>query len=108
MHERSAANSADEIVMKPDSIAVDLRVSTKSDSKIKAFADVTIPLGDDGTVTVFGCSVLERNGRPARVMLPARKGNQTWFDVVELTGQIRGFVEEAVLREYERHKSELE
>jgi hypothetical protein len=93
--------------MKADSIAVDLRLSTKSGSKVKAFADVTIPLGDDGTVTVLGFSVLDSDGRPARVMAPARKGKTAWFNTVELTGRVRGFVEDAILKEYERNRSEL-
>jgi len=93
--------------MKSDSVTVDLRLSGKPDSKVKAFADVTVPLGDDGTITMLGFSVLESDGRPARVLAPARKGKQTWFNIVELTGRVRSLVEEAVLKEYERHKSEL-
>jgi DNA-binding cell septation regulator SpoVG len=88
--------------MKSDSVTVELRLSTKPDSKVKAFADVTIPLGDDGTVTVLGFSVLDGDGRPARVMAPARKGKQAWFDTVQLTGRIRQFVETAVLDQYDR------
>lgn len=93
--------------MKSDSVTVEVRLSTKPDSKVKAFADVTFPLGDDGTITILGFSILESDGRPARVMAPARKGKQTWFDTVVLTGKIRGLVEDAILTEYERHKSEL-
>lgn len=93
--------------MKIDSITVELRLSTKSDSKIKAFADVTIPLGDDGTVTILGFSVLDGDGRPARVMTPARKGQKAWFDIVQLTGRIRQLVDEAILAQYERMTSEL-
>jgi DNA-binding cell septation regulator SpoVG len=88
--------------MKSDSVTVELRLSTKQDSKVKGFADVTIPLGDDGTITVLGFSVLDGDGRPARVMAPARKGKQAWFDTVQLTGRIRQFVETAILAEYER------
>jgi DNA-binding cell septation regulator SpoVG len=88
--------------MKLDSIAIDLRLSGKPDGKVRAFADVTIPLGDDGTITVLGFSVLEADGRPARVMAPARKGKQAWFDTVQLNGKIRALVETAVLNEYER------
>jgi hypothetical protein len=88
--------------MNIDSISVELRLSTKSESKVKAFADVTIPLGNEGTVTLLGCSVLDGDGRPPRVMAPARKGKQTWFDVVLLTGRIRQLVEAAVLEQYER------
>jgi len=36
------------------------------------------------------------------VMSPARKGKQTWFDTVQLTGRIRLLVETAVLADYER------
>ena len=88
--------------MKLESVTVELRLSTKPDSKVKAFADVTIPLGEDGTITVLGFSVLETEGRPARVMSPARKGKQAWFDTVQLSGRIRTLVETAVLAEYER------
>jgi len=93
--------------MKSESISVALRLSTKSESKVKAFADVTIPLGDDGTVTIFGFSVLDGDGRPARPMPPARKGQKTWFDTVQLTGRIHQLVDEAVLQQYERMTSEL-
>jgi hypothetical protein len=55
--------------MKSDLIAVSLRLSTKADSKVKAFADVTVPLGDDGTITVLGFSILEAEGRPTRVIV---------------------------------------
>lgn len=93
--------------MNSKSISVEVRLSTKADSKVKAFADVTFPLGDEGMITILGFSVLESDGRPARVMAPARKGKQAWFDTVELSGKIRGLVEDAILTEYERHKSEL-
>ena len=88
--------------MKSDSVTVDLRLSGKPDSKVKAFADVTIPLGDDGTITVLGFSILDADARPPRLMAPARKGKQAWFDIVELSGRIRLLVETAVLEEYER------
>jgi hypothetical protein len=88
--------------VKPEDITVEVRLSPKQDSKVKAFADVTVPLGDDGTITVLGFSVLESDGRPARVMAPARKGKQAWFDTVQLTGKIRPLVEAVVLADYDR------
>jgi hypothetical protein len=91
--------------MKEDSIVVVLRLSTKPDSRTKAFADVTIPLGDDGTLTISGCSVLEMDNRPPRVMMPARKGLKTWFNIVVLTGKIFAMVEAVVLAEYEKQTS---
>jgi hypothetical protein len=91
--------------MKQESIAVALRLSTKQDTKIKAFADVTIPLGDDGTISVLGFSILEMEGRPPKVMTPARKGKQSWFEIVELTGKIKSIVDSAVLAEYAKQTS---
>src|SRR5437899_6334501 len=85
--------------MKADSVTVELRLSAKADSKVKAYADVTIPLGDDGTITALGYSILDHGDRPARVMAPARKGKQAWFDTVQLSGRIRSLVENAVLRD---------
>ena len=87
--------------MKADSVTVELRLSAKADSKVKAYADVTIPLGDDGTITALGYSILDHGDRPA----PARKGKQAWFDTVQLSGRIRSLVENAVLSEYERKKA---
>jgi DNA-binding cell septation regulator SpoVG len=94
--------------VKTESLTIALRLSVRPDSKVKAFADVTIPLGEDGTITALGFSVLESDGRPPRVMAPARKGNQAWFDTVQLTGRIRSLVETAVLNEYERKKKDSE
>jgi len=93
--------------MKSDSISVDLRLSSKADSKVKAFADVTIPLGDDGTITIKGFMVLETDKRPSVVLPPGRKWKQSWLDTVQLSGRIRSLVEEAVLAVYERLKGEL-
>jgi hypothetical protein len=86
---REVLLDAMELKMKPDSITVQLRLSTKPDAKVKAFADITIPLNEDGTITVLGFSVLETDGRPPRVMAPARKGKSAWFDTVQLYGKIR-------------------
>ena|SRR5207245_4540149 len=93
--------------MKADSVTVELRLSAKADSKVKAYADVTIPLGDDGTITALGYSILDHGDRPARVMAPARKGKQAWFDTVQLSGRIRSLVENAVLSEYERKRQRI-
>jgi hypothetical protein len=99
---RRSNTKDEEHEMKSDSVTVEMRLSAKLDSKVKAFADVTIPLGDEGTITVLGFSVLESDGRPPRVMPPARKGAKAWFDTVQLTGRIRQLVETTVLDQYER------
>ena len=59
--------------MNIDSISVELRMSTKSESKVKAFADVTISLGNEGTVTLLGCSVLDGDGMSTASDGPGQK-----------------------------------
>ena len=87
--------------METSSVAVDLRLSGKTDSKVKAFADVTIPLGKEGIVKISGFSVIQSDSDP-RVVPPARKGQFRYFDTVALIGPIRHIVDEAVIAEYER------
>jgi DNA-binding cell septation regulator SpoVG len=86
--------------MSPDSISVELRLSNGSNSKLKAFADVTLPLGELGLLKLCGFSVVQREGNLPRVVPPARKGEQRYFDVVLLIGKIRRIVDDAVLTEY--------
>jgi len=89
--------------MKAGDIAVEARLSNPEKSeKVKAFADITIPLGPEGVIKISGFSVIESNGDAPRVVPPARKGNSRYFDVISLIGKIRSLVDEAVLTEYER------
>jgi hypothetical protein len=86
--------------MKTEDISVELRLADLE--KVKAFADVTIPLGADGVIKLSGCSVIQIDGQAPRVVPPARKGKQKYFEVVSLIGKIRPLVDDAVLREYDR------
>jgi len=87
--------------MNPDSITVELRLAAKSNPKLKAFADVTLALGELGLLKLCGFSVMQMvDGDPPRIVPPARKGEQRYFDVVLLIGKIRKIVDEAVLAEY--------
>ena len=88
--------------MKPEDIAVEVRMSAKQDHKVKAFADVTFPFGADGVVKVFGFSIIETEGSQPRVVPPARKGTQRYFETVALIGKVRSIVDTAVLAEYRR------
>ncbi len=88
--------------MDTNNVTVDLRLSTKADSKVKAFADVTIPLGSDGLIKISGFSVIQTASEPPRVVPPARKGQFRYFDTVALIGKIRPIVDEAVTAEYQR------
>jgi DNA-binding cell septation regulator SpoVG len=88
--------------MKPEDIAVEVRLSSKQDQKVKAFADITFPLGGDGVVKVFGFSIIVTDGSLPRVVPPARKGTQRYFEIVALIGKVRSIVDTAVLAEYQR------
>ena len=90
--------------MNPDSITVELRLAVNQSSpKVKAFADVTLPLGELGLIKLCGFSVVQgAENTPPRVVPPARKGEQRYFDIVFLIGKIRNVIDTAVLTEYER------
>ncbi|MGC2698419.1 MAG: hypothetical protein WA738_21735 [Candidatus Angelobacter sp.] len=83
--------------MKPEDIAVEVRLSAKEGQKAKAFADVTIPLGGDGVVKLLGFSIFETGVAP-----PGRKGTKKYFETVALIGKIRSVVDTAILAEYQR------
>src|SRR5438552_18543005 len=74
--------------VKAEDITVEVRLSSKQDSKIKAFADVTIPFGADGVATIFGFSILNSDGRPARVMAHDHHGQKGRLEVGQLTGKV--------------------
>jgi hypothetical protein len=88
--------------MTVDDITVDLRLNSKTDSKCKAFADVTLLLGGDGVFKILGYSVFEKEGRSSWVAPPARKGTHAFFPVVQLIGKVESLVSEAVLVAYRR------
>lgn len=83
---------------------VDTRLfPAKPGGKVLAHAEVTIPLGQSGAIKVSGFSVVRfREGEPIKVMPPSRKGQQKYFDTVELVGRVRPVVEAAILAEYQR------
>jgi len=90
--------------MKSEDVAVEMRLTNLENGKVKAFADVTIPLGSDGLIRLSGFSVIESDGKLPRVAPPARKGKMRYFEVVGLIGKIHSIVDEALLTEYERQK----
>ena len=75
--------------------------------KLRAHADILIPLGAPGLIQLLGCSVIEQPGKGLIVLLPSRKGKTDgqFFDCVRLLGPIRQLVTEAVSREYARLKN---
>ena len=92
-----------------DDITVHLRLNTKTESKSKAFADVSVSLGPEGVIKMSGYSVLPSKDRSnVWVAPPARKGTTSFFPVVHLAGRIESLVSEAVMRAYHRAVSERE
>jgi DNA-binding cell septation regulator SpoVG len=89
--------------MNIDEINVDLRLLSKTDSKARAFADVTVPAGMDGFIKLSGFVVFQGGkGDVPRVGLPTRKVQERYVESVVLIGKVRGLIEEAVLSEYGR------
>ena len=80
-------------------ITVELRPLDKG--KLKAVADVTITMGDQGTLKISGFAVFSDGGAP-HVGPPSRPGKSRYFDVVSLNGEIRRSVDVAVIAEFER------
>jgi DNA-binding cell septation regulator SpoVG len=89
--------------MNVDDVVVEIQRVTGKE-KLRAHADVLIPLGAPGLIQLLGCSVIEQLGKGLIVLLPSRKGKSDgqFFDCVRLLGPIRQLVSDAVCREYAR------
>ena len=74
--------------MTAEDITIELRLN-KPESKVKAFADVTLTLKDWGTLTLYGFSVI---GDPPRVLPPARQKDQRFYEFLALTGKLKSLV----------------
>lgn len=84
------------------SLAAEGRLHSDPGSKVQAFIDLTLYFRPGGSLTVYGCTVLQENGKPPVVLLPGRKGDRRSFPTVAATGEIRRIIEQAVLKEFER------
>jgi hypothetical protein len=82
----------------PEHISVELRLA-KPNEKVKAFADVTIRLGDSGEIMILGFSVI---GTPPLIVPPARPGKQRYFDVVRLEGKLKALIYTTVGNAYKK------
>ena len=83
--------------MTAEDITIELRLSKKSDSKVKAHADVTVSLGDGGAIAISGFLVI---GSDPFIAPPARKGSQKFFHIVQLTGNVKALVYTLIGMEY--------
>ncbi len=80
---------------------VDIRTNSKS-SAVKAYADVQI-LVEGGTLSIFGLSIIEKDGKAPWVAFPSRPGTVQgkYFPVVEADGEVRRKISERVLEKYD-------
>lgn len=85
-------------------ITVTLNLTKKPGNLVAAVADVTLDLGEAGTIKMSGFRVMRPDGKPVWVAAPARQGERTWFDVVVLKGAVKKLVDSAVLQEYQHGK----
>lgn len=79
---------------------VDIRPNTK-ESAVKAYTDVTLSW-PDGTLTLKGFSVIQKDNKLPFVGFPSRKGNNPgkYFQTVEAEGSLRKALCDAVLEAY--------
>lgn len=83
-------------------ISSTLTLTKKPGNLVAAVADVTLNLGEEGTIKHCGYRVMRPEGKPIWVAPPARHGERAWFDTVRLSGPVKQAVESVILREYER------
>jgi hypothetical protein len=83
-------------------VSVNLNLSKKPGNIVRAFVDVTLSLGDGGTMKLCGFRVLVPDGKPPWVSPPARHGERAWFDTVILKGPVKKLVDTAVIKEFEK------
>jgi DNA-binding cell septation regulator SpoVG len=84
-----------------ESIAVDLRPSPKP-GKVKAYADVTVPM-PGGCIRIHGFSVVQLDGKRPFVGMPSRPGSSPgkFFPIVELEGAALEAITTAILEAYD-------
>jgi hypothetical protein len=98
---KTKTDSAEAVPSEPQfPITVELRPMDKG--KMKAVADVTLTLLDQGTLKICGFVVFISDGGAPHVGPPSRPGKSRYFDVVSLNGPIRRAVDAAVIAEFKR------
>jgi hypothetical protein len=90
-------------MLQAEDITVEVRLA-KPNGTVKAFADLTLALGECGTISLYGFSVI---GAPPRVVPPARRGKQQYFDTVLLSGKVKTLVYTLIGMAYKKAVSDL-
>jgi DNA-binding cell septation regulator SpoVG len=91
--------------MSSDGISVELK-RTDGSGAVKARADVRIEL-DEGTLLLFGFSVIEKNGKPPWVAFPSKAGKipGKYFPTIDASGEIRETIARAILEAYQTQQA---
>ena len=86
--------------MSANRVSVEIRPASKPGS-VKAYADVTVEL-TDGTIEIFGCAVVQKEGKQPFVGMPSRAGTSIgkYFPIVKLSGLIHQRLVSAVLEKF--------
>lgn len=92
--------------MKVESVLVEMKLLDFEAGKVRAFATLTINLGEGGLFRISGFSVGHPEGREPYVLWPSRKSKdeKRFFDVVWACGQVRELTEARILDEYEKRR----
>lgn len=87
--------------MNSENISVEIHLHPDAPS-LKAHADVRIEL-PDGSLTLYGFSIIEKDGKAAWVGFPSKEGRTRgkYFAVAEADGELRKKIVNAILEEFE-------
>jgi hypothetical protein len=82
-------------------ISVEIRLFSKPNSPVKAYADVSLRLAE-GMVFLIGFAVVQKDGKPPFVGFPSKPGTiqGKFFPVVDLQGEVRELVCKEILDAY--------
>jgi hypothetical protein len=94
----------EEETMSDTEIKVEIRPAVKP-GKIKAFADVRLFLSD-GEIFVYGCAVIQNDGKSPWVGFPQNPGRNKFFPVVVAKGRIEKAITKAVLDAFRENESD--
>ena len=86
--------------MSSNGLRIEIRPTAKL-GPVKAYADVRMEL-PDGEITIFGFSIIQKDGKPCFVGFPSKPGTiqGKYFPSFEAEGRIREIICKAVLEAY--------
>ena len=91
--------------MRKDEIKVEIRPFSKPGSPVRAYADVHLGI-PEGSIALYGFAIIAKDGRPPFVRFPSKPGTVQgkFFPIVDLQGEIRALICEAILDAYIKHE----